>query len=345
MIDLPQPLQWILIIVCLIGSFLFSASENALSCCNRYYFKVKANEGKLTGKLVTFILNKYDNFLITGLVGNNLAAVGISSIATILFLDMLLPYISNSEVISIITTLIVTIVVFIFGDMLPKYIAKAIPNRMSVILSYILFFFFIILFPVVMLFRGLVFIIKKIFKVKDEVLITEEEFKEAVDEVNENGILEDDENKILKNSFNFDLISVKQVLTLKDDIVQINRKNLTVQKLNKIILNNSYSRMPVYEDNDDNIIGILNVRKYFREYTKDPHLNIDSILDDPYFVNENDKIDDIFKGFNENKTHIAIVKNDKNEVVGMITMEDILEEIVGDINENKVDLLNKRGNK
>lgn len=339
--DIPEPLQWTIIIICLIGSFLFSASENAFSCCNRYHFKVKADEGKITGKLVTYILNKYDNFLITGLIGNNIVAVIISSISTILFVDLLTKYIPNPEIISVISTVVMTIIVFEFGDMLPKFISKAIPNRMAAILCYILFFFYIIFFPVVAIFNGLLYLIKKTFHIKDEAIITEDEFKEAAKEVTNAGILENEENKILNKTFKFDEISVNQVLTKKDDIVQINIKNLTTSRVNKLILHTKYSRIPVYKDNKDNIVGILTVREYFKEYMIDSHLNIQSILQEPYFVDDKMKIDEIFKGFNEHKTHIGIVKDSDNHVIGMITMNDILEELVGDIDENKVNLLEK----
>lgn len=337
--DLPEPLQWTLIVICLIGSFLFSASENTFSCCNRFHFKVKASEGKFTGKLVTYILNKYDDFLITGLIGNNLVAVIISSVSTILFLNLLSGYISSPDTISIISTIVMTFIVYEFGDMLPKFISKTIPNRMAAILSYVLFFFYIIFYPVVLLFKGLLFLLKKIFRIKDDAKITTEEFKEAALEVTSSGILENEENKILSRTFYFDKISVNQVLTKKEDIVAINIKNLTIEKVNKIILNTKFSRIPVYKDNSHNIIGILTVREYFKEYIKDKHLNVESILQDPYFVNEDSKIDDIFKGFNEQKTHIAIVRNNENKVIGMITMEDILEELVGDIDETKLNLL------
>lgn len=339
--DIPEPLQWTLIFICLIGSFLFSASENAFSCCNRFHFKVKAQEGKFYGKLVSYIINKYDDFLIAGLIGNNLMAVVISSISTILFLDLLSKYIPSPDTISIISTVVMTFIVFEFGDMLPKFISKAIPNRMAIFLSFIIFFFYIIFYPIVLFFKGLLYLLKKLFRIKDEAKITTEEFQEAANEVTINGILEKEENKILNKTFYFDKISVNQVLTKKEDIVEINIKNLTIDKVNKIILNTKFSRIPIYENNSDNIVGILTVREYFKEYMKDNHLNIASILQEPYFVNQNSKIEDIFKGFNEQKTHIAIVKNDENKVIGMITMEDILEELVGDIDENKINLLDK----
>lgn len=333
--DLPEPLQWTLIVVCLVGSFLFSAGENAFSCCNRYHFKVKAQEGKFYGKLVTYILDKYDDFLVAGLIGNNLMAVAISSISTVLFLNLLGKYIPSEDTISLIASIVMAFVVFEFGDMLPKFLSKAIPNRMAIFLCYIYFFFYIIFYPLVLFFKGLLFVVKKVFRIKDEAKITEEEFKEAADEVTSSGILEKEENKILNRTFKFDEISVNQVLTKKENMVEINVDDLNVINVNQIILNGKYSRIPVYEDNEDNIIGILRVRDYFKEYMKDPHLNIVSILGEPYFVKENSKIEDIFKGFNKKGTHIAIVKDDKEKVVGIITMEDILEELVGDIEEKK----------
>ena len=341
-LNMPVWLSIVIIILCLVGSFLFSSCENAFSCCNRFHFKVLADEGKFTGKLVTFILNKYDDFLITGLIGNNLVAVIISSISTVLFIDLLGGYGLSNDIASMVSTILMTFVVYEFGDMLPKFISKAIPNRMAAFLSYIGLFFYIIFWPVVMIFKGLLWSIKKLFRIKDEKIITEDEFKKAAKEVTKNGILEEDETGIINRTFTLDKIAVEQVLTPAEAIIRVNIKDLTAEKVNKIILNTKFSRIPIYKDNKDNIIGILTVREYFKEYMKDSHLNIYSILQDPYFVTKDMKIDDIFNGFNENRTHIAIVKDENDAVVGMITMEDILEELVGDIDEKRKNMLDRR---
>ena len=331
--------QIVIILVCIIGSFLFSASENSFANCNKFHFKVRKEAGSFTGKLVSFVINKYDDFLITGLIGNNLVAVVSSSISTVLFLNLLGAYTLDNDTISIISTLIMTAIVYLFGDMLPKFISKAIPNKMASFLSYILFIIYIIFFPIVIIFKGLLFLIKKVFRIKPELTLTEDEFKIAAKEVEISGILENNESEILAKAFYFDRINVDQVLTPIESMVAINIKNMTATKLNKMLLNTTYSRIPVYEGNIDNIIGVLTIRQYFKEYFHDPHFNIYDVINDPYFVNYNDKIDTIFEGFNTYKTHIAFVKNKEQKVIGMITMDDVLEELVGDIELDKEEKL------
>lgn len=137
------------------------------------------------------------------------------------------------------------------------------------------------------------------------------------------------------------MISARDVLTPLDKIFALDINGLTVQKLNDVILKTTYSRIPIYDETIDDIIGILTVKTYFREVTLDPHLEIRSVLNQPLYIDENMKVDDIFKMFNKEKTHIAIVRKD-NKVIGMVTMEDVLEELVGNISENRVNLIGEK---
>jgi CBS domain containing-hemolysin-like protein len=197
-----------------------------------------------------------------------------------------------------------------------------------------------------LVFRGLLFLVHKVFKIEDKNILTKEEFIEEADKAmlskedednneGEEELLEKNEMHILKKAFNFDTIEVKDILTPITEIYALNIDGLTTKKINETILKINYSRIPIYEGDIQNIIGILTIRNYYSEYMLDPHLNIRSVLSKPLFIDIDEKIDDVFKEFNQTKIHLGIVKDSSGKILGMVTMEDVLEQLVGDINEKK----------
>ena len=191
----------------------------------------------------------------------------------------------------------------------------------------------ILLFPITYLFdlgmRGM----EKLFKIKPEDTITEEEFSDVIEKASEEEMIDEDQAEIVQSTLDFLDTNVKQVLTPREKMFVLNLKDLTNDKLQEIISKTNFSRIPIYDKVFDNIVGVLVVKIYLEEYAKDKHVSIRSILQRPYFVSNSIMIDDLFKGFKKHHTHIAIVRNKNNKVVGMVTMEDILEEIVSDISE------------
>lgn len=345
---MPLWAAWLVIVICLLISGIFSASENAFSNCNKYHFKVLAEEGKFLPKIILKLIEKFDNTLITILISNNIVQTFMSFLSAMIFYNLCNYYNLGDGLEAFLSTVVMAFLIYIVSDTVPKIISKEFPNRTAYVLAIPVYLMYIILYPVSLIFRFILFLVHKIFKIKDENILTKEEFidiaDEAVSEIeNDEGeekeeLFEDNELKILNRAFLFDSISVKDVLTPRSKIFAIDINNLTFDKLNKTILETTYSRIPVYEGSIDNIIGILVIKNYFKEYSKDPHLSIRSVLSKPLYVNENEKVDDIFKAFNKEKMHIAIVKKD-DKVIGMITMEDILEELVGEISEKRVNIL------
>lgn len=340
--NIPPYFIVVIVILCLIASFVFTAAENALTNCDIYHFKVKAEDGNNTAKFIYKLANKFDDSLVTVLVGNNASQALLSNVAAIFFLSMSNNFKWPDGIESIISTIVVTLVLYLFTDFLPKIISKAYPNQTIKFVVYPVYFFYILFFPIIIIFRGFLKIIKKITKNKEDLSITKEEFIDKADEA-DNQVLEEDEKQILNRAFYFGQISVNQVLTPKNKIFSLNIDELTTAKLNKILLSINYSRIPIYEDSPDNIIGILTIRTYFKEYIKDNHLDIRGVLIEPIRVKETDKVDDIFSLFNDEKTHIAFVYDDKECFIGMITMEDVLEELVGDINEKQTTSIEIKG--
>ncbi len=332
---IPGWICWIIIAVMLLISGLFSASENAFSNCNKYHFKVLADQGKITPKIIVRLTEKFEDTLVSVLVGNNIVQTLMSFISAVLFYDLVQgTSLANYE--ALISTVVMAFLVYIISDTCPKILSKAIPNKMVYILAWPDFILSILLYPIILIFRLILKGVHKIFKIKDENMLTREDFIEKADEAvsldettnEEEQLFEPNEMNILKRAFYFDTVEASQVLTPLEKVVSINVKDLTNNKINDIILNSPYSRFPIYQGKKDNIVGIFSVNTYFKEYAEDPHLDIRSILYQPLFVYKNQKVDEIFSAINKEKIHLAIVKDENEKVIGMVTMEDILNVLV-----------------
>ena len=340
---MPDPaILWIIIVLLIALHFFFSASETSFACCNRFKMKVKADEGSSVAKTLLKILDKYDRALTVILIGNNIVAIAISSISTILFLSYLGHYDLTEYTISIISSIIMTFIVYVFGDTFPKTIARVIPDTLSVIFTYPIYGLMILFFPITWLFEKLTLLFQMIFHIKSEEEITEKDLENAIEKASEDEMIDEEQAEIVQQTIEFLDKNVKEVLTPRNKIFALNIRNLTHEKLQEIIINTNYSRIPVYDKVFDNIVGILHVKIYFEEYEKDPHLAIRSVLQRPYFVSNKILIDDLFNGFKKHRTHIALVRDNHQKIVGMVTMEDVLEEIVSDIAEPSSQLRRKR---
>ena len=322
------PLSWVIIGICVLAHFFFSAGETALACANRFKMQVEADEGKKTAKLVLYVVEKYDRALITVLIGSNIVAIAAGAIVTYVLSSQY-----NNEFISLLMSFVVALLIYVFGDALPKTIARSIPDTLSKILVYPTFILMMICYPIALLFELLSKGIEKAFKVKDETTFDEEDFENVVEKVSDEGVLEEEQSDIIQSALEFADTNVKEVLTPKNKIFALNIRDLDKEKLHNIIINTNYSRIPVYDGNIDNIIGVLHIKAYLSAYLRNPNISIKSKLQKPYFVSSNIMIDDLFNGFKKHHTHIAIVRDKKQQVVGMVTMDDVLEELVEDIRE------------
>ena len=329
--DIPIPLCIVIVIILVILSAFFSSSETAFTALNIFKFKIKADEGNKTAKLILKTHEKFDNTLTLVLIGNNIVAVAISTISSFLFFNIFSSII-NETLISLISTAIMTFIVYIFGDMVPKMIAVAIPDRVAISNIYFLQFFKYLFFPLIFIFSSIIKLFNKIFKMDKQPTLTEEDFTNIVDDIEEKGLIEDNESDIIYNSLEFTDTSVKEVLTKRSKMFSIDIKDMDRKRINDAILSNKYSRIPVVYGSVDKVVGILVVKKYIKAVLKNPNVPILSVLQKPYFVDTKIKMDEMIDGFKRNHTHIAIVKHDE-KVLGLITMEDVLEELVGKIAE------------
>ena len=327
-----EPLSWVIIGICVLAHFFFSAGETALACANRFKMQVEADEGKRSAKLVLKVQEKYDRALITVLIGSNIVAIAASVICTALFYSVFKDTISN-DVIAFLASVTVSLLIYIFGDALPKTIARSIPDTVSKIFVWPVFGLMMLVYPITLLFELITKGIEKAFKIKEEVDFDEDDFENVVEKVSDEGVLEEEQSDIIQSALEFADTNVKEVLTPRNKIYALNIRELDKEKLHKIIINTNYSRIPIYEGNLDNMIGVLHIKTYLSAYLRNPNISIKSKLQKPYFVSSNIMIDDLFNGFKKHHTHIAIVRDKNKKVIGMVTMDDVLEELVSDISE------------
>ena len=329
-----DPLSWLyiaIIIVLIVFSAFCSSTETAFACLNRFKIRVKADEGNKKAKLILKTYERFDRTLIMALLGYNISSVIISTISAILFFKIF-ESITNETIVSLISTAIMTLIVYIFCDMVPKMIARAIPEKVASNNVYIANGLYYLLFPLIYVFSFISFLVNKIFKSKPDTSMTEEDFTNVVEDLEKKDLIEDNESDIIYASLDFADTSVRDVLTKRNKIFYIDIKDLSRDKLNDAILSTQFTRIPVCYGSLDRVIGILHVKSYVQKYLDNPNFPVLSSLQKPYYVSTKIKMDDMLEGFKKHHTHIAIVKND-DKVIGLITMEDVLEELVGKIAE------------
>lgn len=329
-----DPLSWLfigLIVFFLIMSAFYSGTETAFGCLNKYKYKVRADEGNKTAKLIVRLYEHFDTTLISVLIGNNIFAVALSTVSTILFLKIF-SGVFDENIVSLVASIGMAVITYLFGDTIPKMVARKIPDRVASINVYPMYFFIIIFWPISILYRAITWLMKRIFKTKTPPELTEEDFTNVVEDIERRGVLEENESDIIQASFDFADTAVKDVLTPKKKMAMIDLHGLTREKLISYIETTNFSRIPVYFTDPNKIVGILVVKNFLSAYFQDRNVSIVDSLQRPYFVSPKVMIDDLVEGFRTHHTQVAIVVNE-GKLIGMVTTEDVLEELVGTINE------------
>ena len=332
---------WLIIALCVVISFFSSTCETAVGLVNRFKFQVKADDGSKTAKIILRICDHYDRTISTVLITHNLASVVMSTVATIMFYAWMKNYTNVEPYVPIISSIAVTFVIYIIGDILPKTIAKKIPDTITAVFAWPLYIILILLTPISILFELFAKAIDKIFKTSQEEEFTEEDFEEAIEQTTDEGVLEEEQGDIIQSALEFEDTNVKEVLTPKDRMFALDIRGLTHEKLQNILLTTNYSRIPIFEGNFDNFIGVLNIKTYVKQYMENPKVPVRRMLTKPYFVSSKIHLDDLFNGFKRHHSHLAIVRNKDKKVIGMVTMEDVLEELVEDISEPNIQKVRK----
>ncbi|MFT4415887.1 hemolysin family protein [Fredinandcohnia humi] len=323
--ELPLSTIILLVILILLSAF-FSASETAFSSVNRIRLKNYVEEKRRGSKKAYYITEHFDKALSTILVGNNIVNIAAASIASKVATEL---FGENTGL--VISTFVMTLLILTFGEILPKSFAKENAETFSLMVSGVLFTLMKILSPVTYLFGLLKFAAAKLIKSNnDSPSFTEEELKVMVDLSEEEGVIDNKEKELVHRSLDFNDILVGEVLTPRIDMISV-EVNDPIEKIRDMFLEERYSRVPVYEDNIDNIIGILSEREFLSQLVQRKKIDIRSLIRKPFFVVESMKISTLLPELQKSKTHMAIVVDEFGGTSGLITLEDILEEIVGEI--------------
>ena len=324
--------QIIIMLVCLIGSAFFSGTETAFTSANKTKLKNLAEEGSKRAALVLDISDKYDKLLTTLLVGNNIVNILLSSMATVFFMEILLnTKIANSY--AAISTAVITVIVLIFGEISPKTLAREHAEGFAMTVAPIIRFFMIILTPINALFSLWKKILSKIFKSNNNDTVTEGELLTLVDEAHEDGSIDEYDKELIENIFDFDDISAGEIATHRTDLTFLSIDQ-TVEEWDTIVKNSRFSRYPICGENIDDIVGVLNAREYLRLEEKNRETIFEKAVTTPYLVPQSAKADVLFRNMREKKESFAIVLDEYSGVHGIITLTDLLECLVGQIDDN-----------
>ena len=311
------------IIICIIFSAFFSSTETAYSMVNRTKLKTIATDGNRRAKLAYSIVEDYDRFLSTILAGNNIANILSASLAAILFTRF---FFDNGVTIS---TVVMTVVVLVFGEISPKSLAKENPMQIVLQSAPFLKFLMVLFTPLNFLFMQWKRILSHLFKHKESDVMTQEELMTIVDEAQNDGGIDEHNGELIRSAIEFNDLDAGDILTPRVDVVAI-EKETPLDEITDLFMNHGFSRIPVYEESIDNIIGMIHEKDYFRGLHTGM-TSIEGIIKSVIYIGSGIHISDLLRQLQQSKTHMAVVVDEFGGTEGIITMEDILEELVGDI--------------
>ena len=315
----------ILVIVLIILGGFFSGAETAYSYCNKIRIKKKADDGDRRAARVEKILDRFDNLLTTLLVGTNVCHVFASASAALLFVKLM------GTTGAVVSTVIMTLLIFLFSETIPKSVARANADAYATAVSLPVMALMFLLTPLNLLFRGIGGLIKLMFPKREEVpSITEDEFSTIVENVRDEGLIEPEESELIKSAIEFSDTEVREVMHPLSEMVAVDIKT-PEEEVERLILEQKYSRLPVYAGSRDRIIGVLCVKDCLPKYIRGAKVDTGKLMKLPYLISPETKLDQAFEGLGRRRTHLAVVTDENGCAVGFITMEDIMEEIVGEI--------------
>ena len=317
-------IQYIITIAALVlMSAYFSATETAFSSLNKTRLKALAEKGNKKAALAYALSEEYDKLISTILIGNNIVNIAVASIGTVVFVKL------YGDIGATISTVVVTVIVLIFGEISPKSIAKDCPEQFAMFSSPIIKIFIWILTPLNLLFSAWKKLLSAILKIESSAKLSQEELIMLVDEVEQDGSIDTDESDIIKNAIEFTEQRAGDILTHRVELEAV-PETADKKEIAKLFHETQFSRLLVYRESIDNIIGVIHLKDFFSDGGITSR-SIKSILKKPLFIQKYEKISDILKKLQMNKSHIAVVIDEYGGTLGIVTMEDILEELVGEI--------------
>ncbi|MFA7423259.1 MAG: hemolysin family protein [Acholeplasmataceae bacterium] len=304
-------------------SAFFSATETAFSSVNKIKLKAMIQNGHKRAKRTLDYSERFEEIITTILIGNNIANILSASIATVFFVR------HWGDIGVTLSTAVMTTLILIFGEIAPKSFAKKVPEKYALTMTPVLWFFLMILKPFSIMFGGIQKGLNKLFTFKEEPTITEEELLTYVSEAQQEGGINENEEELIKSVIDFDDLIIEEIFTPRVDVIAVSEFD-DIDKIRIAFKHSGFSRLPVYDTGIDHIIGVINHKDFYNLVLleKQP---LDSIIKPPVFVTEYMKVTNLLGLLQETKSHMAIVKDEFGGTLGIVTMEDILEELVGEI--------------
>ena len=310
-------------VVCVAMSAYFSATETAFSSLNKTRLKVLADDGNKRAALALRLAEDYDRLISTILIGNNIVNISVASIGTLLFVEL------YGDAGATISTVVVTVVVLIFGEITPKSIAKDMPERFAMFSAPFIHLWIWVLTPLNFLFSQWKRLVSHFVKTDNDAKMSHEELLLFMEDVEQDGSIDENEGELLRNALEFRELTAEEILTHRIELeaVDINESHAEIAQA---FTQSRFSRLLVYRDTIDQIVGVLHQKDFYinGSMTDQP---VAEIMTEPLFVYQHTKIRDILKMLQHKKSHIAVVVDDFGGTLGIVTMEDILEELVGEI--------------
>ena len=316
----------------LILSAYFSGTEISLASVNRIHMMSKASKGEKSAERVLFILDNFDEALSVLLIGNNIVNIGLATLATVVGTHLW--GVKSLPIVTVVTT----IIIFMLGEMLPKCFARSCNESFAEAVSGSLILLMRLLKPLSIMFTALSKAVARPFKNRApaEVTMTEDELYDIVENISDDGDIDEDKGKLVKSALDFSNSTVYDILVPWDDVVKIST-NMKTPEILSVIRESVHSRLPVV-DGRGQVKGILQIRRFLKAYTKTRHnVILSSVTDYPYFARQDVSLDDLLSDMSNHKKNLAVIRDDENTILGIVTIEDILEELVGEIyDENDV---------
>lgn len=328
--------SWLLIVVFLLlvccGGY-FGGSESAFSAMNKIRMKSRAEDGDKKAKKAIYISNNFEKAITTLLIGNNITHIAASSVATIFALRLFRSGTFGSaseETVTVVCTVITTLIVFLFSEMIPKALANDLSNSFALVSAPFLRMLMKIFSPLVTFFTLISSSVSKLFKAEEMPSVTEEELYDIIETIEEEGVMDEEQSDLFKSALEFSDTTAADIMTVRDDIVALNSR-MTNAEIAKTIVSCGYSRLPVYSGSFDNMLGTLRICSFLKEYAKNPKVDVRKLLTPPFYVRGDVKIDELLTTMRLKKLYFAFVTGEGGRIIGILTIEDILEELVGEI--------------
>ena len=328
-------LSIILIVVLVLFSAFFSATETAFSSVNKTKLKLKAQDGNAAAKNALNLAENFDKLLSAILVGNNIVNITLSVLFNNIF-ESVFP--TNPAASGAVSIAVSTVIVLIFGEITPKMIAKENSERLTMIVGYPIRVIMIILYPITILFSGIKFLLRKVLKSGEGEKITEEELLSMVEEAQEDGSLDVSERELISSAIEFDDAEVEDILVPRVNVIAV-PLDTPMDKVKALFLEHNFSRMPVYNGTIDSVIGMIHNIDFFGALEKGEK-NIKNIITPVAVATEHMKISTLLKSMQKQKVHMAVVVDEYGGTMGIVTLEDILEELVGEIWDEHDEIVN-----